>query len=203
MLFEPDIPHTDYFPHFLTSAQSKELQKTLLSEVPWEQLPIHIFGKSILQPRLQYWMSDPDIRYRYSGLDLIPNTWHPNINALRLQLQDHLDKPFNSVLLNYYRNGQDYMGWHSDDEVCLGKSPCIASISLGAERTFAIKANPKNTLANQHRNMPIKHEINLQDGSLLIMRDQFQQQYLHALPKRSRTTRPRWNLTFRHIISER
>ena len=98
---------------------------------------------------------------------------------------------FNGVLLNLYRDGNDSMGWHRDNEVELGKEPTIASVSFGASRDFKLRhTSDKSLLINQV----------LEDGSLLIMAGQCQDYWLHSLPVRKRVKEPRINLTFRYLV---
>ena len=109
---------------------------------------------------------------------------------MRKRLSKQLRIPFNALLVNLYRDGQDCMGWHSDDEKELGEQPTIASISLGAERVFKIK----------HKHSNEKQSIVLQSGSCLIMNGFSQRDYQHSLPKQQKLMHPRINLTFRSII---
>ena len=97
---------------------------------------------------------------------------------------------FNSCLLNLYHNGDEGMGWHSDDEESLGKNNTIASLSLGAERKFLFK----------HKQTKQINSFILEHGSLLIMKDATQRNWLHSLPKSKIIVQPRINLTFRTIV---
>ncbi|MFB9885428.1 alpha-ketoglutarate-dependent dioxygenase AlkB family protein [Balneatrix alpica] len=177
-----------YQPGFLSPVQSQTLLKALLQAPIWNQPSIQVFGHWHPIPRLQAWMGD--VHYRYAGLTLPPTPWHPQVQQLREHLSTHLQQPFNSVLLNLYRSGQDKMGWHADDEPELDRTAAIASISLGAMRAFHLR----------HQGHSRSHsKIWLEDGSLLIMRPGSQQHWQHALPASRRCQAPRINLTFRHI----
>ena len=79
-----------------------------------------------------------------------------------------------SVLANLYRDGSDSMGWHSDDEPELGAQPIIASLSLGAARRFVLKSRAPGGG---------KLELQLEHGSLLVMRGDTQKNYKHSLPR--------------------
>ncbi len=128
--------------------------------------------------------------YRYSGAEFVPHPWPPALRAMRGRLQAEGIGRFNSVLLNRYRGGGDYMGWHSDDEPELGPAPVIASLSLGAARRFLLR----------RRDDPArKAEYLLGHGDLLVMAGQTQRFYQHALPKMARVQGERINLTFRWI----
>jgi alkylated DNA repair dioxygenase AlkB len=95
------------------------------------------------------------------------------------------------VLLKYYRDNKDSMGFHSDDEPELGERPVIASLSLGEERTFILK----------HKTLKAIPAVRLRlvSGSVLLMRGDTQRHWKHGIPKESRRCGPRVNLTFRHI----
>jgi alkylated DNA repair dioxygenase AlkB len=178
-----------YFQSFLSSKQATELLHALWEELSWQQKPIRLFGKEVMQPRLISWHSDPGLRYSYSGLELRPAAWHPQLATLRARLQAELGHDFNSVLVNAYRDGKDSMGWHADDEPELGMEPTLASISLGAERCF--RWRDKQTRQS--------NGMNLQHGSLLLLSGQFQHRYQHCVPKTSKKMGLRINLTFRLI----
>ncbi|NVK11063.1 MAG: alpha-ketoglutarate-dependent dioxygenase AlkB [Gammaproteobacteria bacterium] len=156
----------------------------------WFQNHIHLFGKTINEPRLIQWMSDPGVSYRYSGSLLKPTAWQPEVEEIRQKLEHLCADRFNSVLINLYRNGQDYMGWHSDNEMSLGPTPKIASISLGAVRDFDVRANDR---AWQCR-------FRVPSGWALVMSGQSQMISKHQLPKRTRLVEPRINLTFRNVL---
>jgi alkylated DNA repair dioxygenase AlkB len=176
---------------FLSASEASVLLAQLSQEVAWEQRAIRIFGQQIPQPRLTTWYGDPDAQYTYSGLTWEPRPWTPLLLALRQRVEAAAGSTFNSVLLNLYRNGQDSMGWHADDEPELGPAPTIASLSLGATRRFRLR--PRAGLAH----LPLG--LDLTSGSLLLMRGPTQQHWQHALPKTARVLGPRLNLTFRLV----
>jgi alkylated DNA repair dioxygenase AlkB len=180
-----------YFPAFLKAQDADSLLSSLWNELSWRQQKIRIFGREVMQPRLICWQSDPGINYSYSGLDLLHSPWHPQLDGLRSKMQSELGLVFNSVLVNAYRNGQDSMGWHSDDEPELGKAPAIASISLGAERMFRVREKRARRSAG----------FILQNGSLLLMSGEFQARNQHSVPKSKTVHDLRINLTFRRIFS--
>jgi alkylated DNA repair dioxygenase AlkB len=167
------------------------LYQQLQHELVWQQPSIKVFGKEHRIPRLQVYMGDANAAYRYSGKLFVPVAWHPTVLALKTRLERLFDTEFNAVLINFYRSGADHMGWHSDDEVELGASPTIASVSLGAVRTFKIRHKlSKETLA-----IPLAH------ASCLLMEQSSQLRYQHALPKQAKVQHGRINLTFRKIYS--
>lgn len=161
-------------------------------EVPWRQETLVIFGRPVKTPRLTCWIGDPGATYTYSGLANRPLPWTPVLTGLRARLEERLQAPFNSVLLNLYRDGRDSMGWHADDEPELGPEPLIASVSLGATRTFRLR----------HRTLGLPSvDLELEHGSLLVMRGTTQRDWHHCVPKRLRVDQPRLNLTFRYVQS--
>ena len=176
--------------HWLAADAAAALRARLVAEVPWTVHRIRMFGRWVDSPRLSCWMGDPQARYRYSGALFEPEPWHPAIHALLPALEAACGTPFNSVLLNRYRNGGDSMGWHSDDEPELGTAPVIASLSLGAERRFLLR------LKTDHA---VKAEFRLAHGDLLVMRGDCQRVAQHALPKMAGVRDERINLTFRWV----
>lgn len=180
----------DYFPNFLNKEQADLLLEKLLKEVPWQQQNIKLFGKEIPQPRLTAFYAEQGISYTYSGLQLKPNSFSTELWELKQKTEELSGFDFNTCLANLYRHGNDSMGWHADDEKVLGKNPVIASISLGGIRRFQFK---------HKTNKDLKESIELQHGSLLIMKGSMQHFWKHQLPKTKKEVAPRINLTFRKI----
>lgn len=175
---------------WLAPDDADALRAALVAEVPWSVHRIRMFGRWVDSPRLSCWMGDPGVRYRYSGALFEPEAWHPAVHALLPRLAAACGAPFNSVLINRYRDGRDYMGWHSDDEPELGAEPVIASLSLGATRRFLLRMKADHA---------VKHESRLTHGDLLVMCGDCQQVAQHALPKSAVVRDERINLTFRWI----
>jgi alkylated DNA repair dioxygenase AlkB len=190
-----------YHEDFIPFEEANSLFLRLQAVVPWQQERIRMMGKWVLQPRLTAWYGDADACYTYAGLINRPLPWLPILNDLRKRLEDEIRRPFNSVLLNCYRDGRDYMGWHSDDERSLGPNPVIASLSLGAERRFSFRPKKHNP-ATQKKDVlqPGQTDVVLQSGSLLLMKEGVQVNYKHALPKALRVHDARINLTYRNIV---
>jgi alkylated DNA repair dioxygenase AlkB len=176
-------------PGWLEPAEADRLMAALRDELPWEVHRIRMFGRIVDSPRLSAWVGDRDATYRYSGTRFVPHPWTPSLRALRDRVAEACGARFNSVLANLYRDGADRMGWHSDDEPELGPEPLIASLSLGAARTFRFRAKSGGE--------PVA--IELGHGSLLRMAGATQRLYKHELPARKRVGGPRINLTFRSI----
>jgi alkylated DNA repair dioxygenase AlkB len=188
------LPDADASLHhnFLTTQQAGKLLSTLIIETPWRQDHLTFGGRKVAIPRLQAWIGDASKNYGYSGLQLNPLSWTPSLLKIKRLIEQQLDTEFNSVLLNYYRNGQDSVSWHSDDEKELGPDPFIASLSLGVSRRFELK--------HRHRKPTVKFKCQLDHGSLLVMGAGLQQNWLHQIPKQKEIIQPRVNLTFRKII---
>lgn len=180
-----------YSPHWLTSEESQTLFESLRQNVAWEQSTIKLYGKTVKIPRLNAWYGDPGCRYEYSGRSFEPQPWLPELEKLRQNLEKNTTYRFNSVLVNCYRDGNDSVGWHSDDEPELGRNPVVASISLGAEREFQLR--------HRHNSDRDKCKLNLTDGSLLLMAGELQHYWHHQIPKTRRPVGERINLTFREI----
>jgi len=172
---------------FLMPMDAEQLYDQLFHQIDWQQLSIKMFGKEVLQPRLQAWFGDRS--YQYSGLKLSPAPIPDFLLPIQKRCEQICHSRFNSVLINLYRNGEDSMGWHQDNETELGRNPVIASLSLGAERKFVLKHNQTGE----------KLAYQLSSGSLLVMAGETQHFWKHALPKTKRVNTPRINLTFRWI----
>jgi alkylated DNA repair dioxygenase AlkB len=177
---------------WLPRAEADELLAQLLAEVPWRQERISLFGRSVLLPRLTAWFGGPGADYRYSGLHLRARPFPPRLEFLRRRVEVAVGQAFNAVLLNLYRSGADGVSWHRDDEPDLGEAPWIASLSLGATRTFQLR--PRGSRGRGRLDVPLPH------GSLLVMAPPTQARWEHRLPKRAAACGPRVNLTFRRIL---
>ena len=184
----------EYVPSFLQPQEADRALARLWRELDWSRREITLFGRRVLQPRLVAWYGEPDAIYRYSGLTLEPLPWHPLLRTLKSRVEERSGCRFNSVLANAYRDGNDSMGWHSDDEKELGREPVIASLSLGAPRRFLLR--PKNRAPGQPAErlaLPLAH------GSLLLMKGTSQQRFQHSLPRTRRPVGLRINLTYRRV----
>ena len=170
------------------------LLRQLIAETPWRQDNIFVWGKMYSQPRLVAWYGDRGSDYTYSGIKLTPRPWTDLLLDIKNRVEAVTATRFNSVLLNYYRDNRDSMGFHSDDEPELGVRPTIASLSLGEERTFVLK-HKVNKLSK-----PVR--LRLESGSLLLMKGETQRYWKHGIAKTSRPCGPRINLTFRRIVSQ-
>jgi alkylated DNA repair dioxygenase AlkB len=164
----------------------------LAADTPWRSDTITLWGRSYRQPRLTAWYGDPGATYAYSGISLAPLPWTPTLAGLRRRVEKLCGHSFNSVLLNYYRDQQDCMGLHADDEPELGERPVIASLSLGATRTFILR----------HRRERLTFRIALPSASLLLMRGATQQNWKHGIDRERKVCGVRINLTFRRVVPQ-
>lgn len=166
---------------------NEEVLARLLLETSWREETVVVYGKRHLQPRLSAWHGDK--AYRYSGLSLAPLPFTPLLDTIRLAAEEATGQQYNSVLLNYYRDGRDSMGMHSDDEPELGRAPAIASVSFGATRTFILRHKASKEIL----------KLALTDGSLLFMGGATQANWMHGINKTAKPVSARINLTFRKI----
>ena len=161
-------------------------------ETIWRHDEIVVWGKRHLQPRLTAWYGDPGRSYTYSGTVMFPLPWTNLLLSIRQKLEEIVEAKFNSVLLNLYRDNNDRMGFHSDNEPSLGQEPTIASLSYGATRTLLFKHKTR-------KDLPIK-SLKLISGSMLLMKGQTQRHWNHGINKEAAICGPRVNLTFRNIL---
>lgn len=176
--------------HFIPLERATDLLAELPNELDFQEREIVLFGKRVKQPRLVAWAGD--VPYRYSGVTLAPRAPGPLVRQLLQEVVQTTRVPFNHVLANFYRDGNDSMGLHSDSEPELGESPTVASLSLGATRRFRIV--PRDATTGR------RLELDLTSGSLLVMQGALQHHYRHDLPKSRLVREPRLNLTFRRIV---
>ena len=170
-------------------ASYADLLTHLVQHTKWRQEQIRVYGKAYLQPRFSAWYGDKS--YRYSGIQLTPMPWTTQLLEIKSRAESLSHHRFNSVLLNYYRDHNDSMGMHSDDERELGPQPVIASLTLGETRDFLLRHKTDKRLT-------IK--LPLPAGSLLLMREDTQRNWRHGINRQKSSCGPRINLTFRNII---
>lgn len=171
-----------------------EQMDDLLQDIVWRNDPITMFGKTHPQPRMTAWHGEKGLHYTYSRIKMVSPGWTPALLRIKNKLEKDLKTKFNSVLVNYYRDGNDHMSWHTDNEKELGTYPVIASLSFGETRRFTLK----------HRyNEEIKPlVIDLPSQSLLVMKGELQEFWQHRISKSTKVKGPRLNLTYRFIHSD-
>ena len=166
----------------------------LVTELPWQEDIVTLFGKTHVTTRQIVWMGDSDIDYQYSGHTRQTIPWTDTMFHVKQHVEQQLlalgiDTNFNSCLLNYYPSGDDGMGYHADDERELGEQPIIASLSLGATRKFVFK----------HKKTQDKVELHLESGQLIVMQGDTQSFWKHSITKTKTVATGRISLTFRQI----
>ena len=178
-----------FYPNYFSETESNMFFKYLREDIYWKQESMNMYGKKINVPRLTAWYGENDKAYSFSGITLNPLKWTSELMLIKNKIEEIAKVKFNSVLLNLYRDGNDSISWHTDAEPELGNNPTIASVNFGATRTFQLKhIKSKKTL-----------EIQLSNGSLLVMQGQLQHYWQHQVPKTKKKKGERINLTFREI----
>lgn len=188
LLFEEGEAY--YFGRILNTKKADHYFNRLMETIDWQQDEVIIFGKRIVTKRMTGWYGEKEFEYTYSKITRKAKIWTPELIELKNLVEEKTGLEFNSCLLNLYHSGEEGMSWHSDAEAELGKDPAIASLSLGAERKFVLK----NKVSGD------KVSVELENGSLLLMKGQTQKFWLHSLPKTKKVKESRINLTFRNIV---
>lgn len=180
----------NYYGAVFSSLASQELFQSLFTTVHWEHDEVVMFGKKIITKRKVAWYGDEPFDYTYSQVKKTALPWNDSLVYIKKKIESLSGETYNSCLLNLYHDGNEGMGWHTDDEKELKKEGAIASISLGVARKFCFK----------HKSTQEKVDILLENGSLLVMKGTTQTHWLHRLPPSTKIKEPRINLTFRTII---
>lgn len=189
----PGLPKEllEYHPGLFTESESVRYLQHFISTCPWTQKVVKMYDKEVITPRLTAWYADEET-YDYTSLRRSsPNLWTPELLMIRSKVEAIAGIRFNSVLLNYYRNGNDSVAWHSDNEKALGTRPVIASVSFGQVRSFDIRRKTDHSE---------KYAIRLESGALMIMKGDLQQNWEHRVAKSIKPMKARVNLTFRVVI---
>lgn len=179
-----------YHGNIMSLTESNHYFNSLYNTIEWKHDEAVIFGKHIITDRKVAWYGNEHYLYTYSNITKKALLWTDELLALKTVVENLTQTTFNSCLLNLYHNGDEGMSWHSDDEKSLGKNTCIASLSFGAERKFSFK----------HKQTKDSTSLILEHGSLLVMKDETQTNWLHRLPPATLIKRPRINLTFRTMV---
>jgi alkylated DNA repair dioxygenase AlkB len=177
---------------FLSKSEANFYLESIFESTPWRQDKITIYGKTFDVPRLQQWYGDEGLSYTWSGIKMNPLPWTNDLLVIKEKVESVANCAFNTVLLNLYRDGNDTVGWHSDNEKELGENPVIASISLGSSRDFQMRHVSDKSIEGL--------TVSLDHGSLLVMAGETQKYWQHQIPRRKKVKEKRINLTFRKII---
>lgn len=178
------------FKNVFGKSRSREIFEELSNSNIWDQPSINFSGKLVPIPRLTAWYGDSGKNYSYSGIKLDPLPWDLLMGEVKSRIEDETGHQFNSALLNFYRDGNDSVSWHQDDEPELGEDPIIASLSLGGTRTFKLKNIETGEIKN----------YDLENDTILLMGSGIQREWQHSIPKTKKLVKPRINITFRNIF---
>ncbi len=181
----------EYIPNLINAALGAELMEKFIAETPWTQKIVNMYDKQVITPRLSAWFADADT-YDYTSIrKSAPNNWTPELLMIKDIVEPIAGVKFNSVLLNYYRDGNDSVAWHSDNEKALGTHPTIASVTFGQVRSFEIRSKVDHGE---------KYSVRLEHGALLLMKKDLQSKWEHRIAKSNKPMKPRLNLTFRVVL---
>lgn len=195
----PECGHTkglptdvlEYLPNVFDAHLGSQLMERFIAETPWTQKIVNMYDKRVITPRLSAWYANEDT-YDYTSIKKSrPNRWTPELLMIKSMVEPIAGVAFNSVLLNYYRDGNDSVAWHSDNEKALGTHPNIASVTFGQVRSFDIRNKADHSE---------KYSVRLEHGSILLMKGDLQSKWDHRIAKSNREMKPRLNLTFRIVI---
>lgn len=187
------LPHDGtviYYGQIMARQQADHYLEALLNNIAWKQDEAVIFGRHILTKRKVSWYGDHEFEYTYSNITKQALPWTKELLELKAIAEQKTGETYNSCLLNLYHSGDEGMAWHSDGEKDLKKNGAIGSMSFGAERKFSFK----------HKRSKETVSLLLEHGSMLVMKDDTQTNWLHRLPPTKKIMTPRVNLTFRTII---
>ncbi len=163
---------------FFVRAESDEYFKRLKDNTTWQQRMRKMYDRMIPDPRLTAWYGGPN------GLE-----WTADLLAIKARVEEECGIGFDRVLLNYYRDGNDSVSWHSDTLPADGRHHAIASVTFGETRVFKVRHKSRKDVGQL--------EIPLTHGSFLLMGETVQDHYEHHVPKTARKVGARINLTFR------
>ncbi len=176
------------FPEFFNKEDSDRFYDHLRHHIEWQQDKMKIYGQQLDLPRLTAWYGDHAKDYSYSGISMRSKPWTKELSEIKEKIEANAKMHFTSVLLSLYRNGDDSVGWHCDNEKVLRVNPVIASVSFGATRTFKFRHLEDKTLIRK---------VELTHGTYLLMKGETQHKWEHQIPKTKKVTTPRISLTFR------
>ena len=180
----------NYYGKLFTRQKADHYFNILMQTIAWKNDEAVIFGKHIITKRKAAWYGNDNYSYTYSNTTKHAFPWTKELSELKTMAEEKTGVTYNSCLLNLYHSGDEGMAWHSDDEKSLGKDTAIASLSFGAERKFSFR----------HKKSKETVSLVLENGSLLVMKDATQTNWLHRLPPTKKINTPRINLTFRTML---
>lgn len=188
-LLDKDGVHVDIDQTFLSKVEADTLFNSIKENVIFQQ-ENGIFG--IKPKRMSCAYGDDGLVYKYTQTTRVALSWFPELKILKKKVEEATGNTYNFALINYYSDGDAQIPYHADNEKDLNPNSSIASVSVGAVRKFKLKENDTG----------ITTDIFLQHGSLLRMGPGVQQKYKHALLKTTTVYTPRYNITFRRILTK-
>ena len=180
----------DYRPGVFAPAESGRLMEKFIRDIPWQQKSQLLYGREVITPRLTAWFGDLGVDYSLTGNSREPLPWTPELLLIKNKIEPFSGAKFDSVLLNYYRDGNDSVSWHTDNDGVPGKNWVVASVSFGQPRRFDFRSRDDHA---------VKYSLILENGSYLLMKGGFQEGWQHRVPKEKGAMGPRINLTFRKL----
>jgi alkylated DNA repair dioxygenase AlkB len=179
----------EYHPGIFNNTESEHLMQQILVDTPWKQPVTRLYEKEVITPRLMAWYGDTNDEKLLARLPgVLP--WNNPIKKIKDNILQLTDLKCNCVLLNYYRDGNDSVAWHSDKEHVPGRKTVVGSVSFGQVRAFDIRSK---------YNHSERYSIRLENGSFLLMKGGFQDDWEHRIAKSAKPMGARLNLTFRYI----
>ena len=182
----------NYYKDVFKDEHSTNYIQILLENIQWRNDQAFLFGRHHVLKRKAAWYGDKFFEYKYAGTVKTALQWTPELLEIKTCVERLTGHSYNSCLLNLYESGSEGMSWHSDNEKTMEEGSAIASVSFGAARTFYFK----------HKTDQIKVQVNLENGSILLMLGSTQKHWLHSLPKSKKVLDLRINLTFRTFIEK-
>ena len=179
-----------YMPAIMDAATQAHFFERLTTQIAWQHDEAKIFGKHYITKRMVAWYGSKPYSYSYSRTTKLALPWTTELLHLKQLAETTTGHTYNSCLANLYPSGNEGMAWHSDDESTLMPYGAVAALSFGAQRRFCFR----------HKQHKTNIELNLQPGSLLLMKGSIQHHWLHSLPKMAAVKAPRISLTFRTMI---
>ena len=146
----------------------------LLARAPWRQRTRTMWDKDVLEPRM---------------VALVPPPFPSYVQELVDPLNDRYDVDFDSCLINLYRDGSDAVAWHADTVRKVLRDPLVATVSLGARRSFLVR--PAGGGATVRRFRP-------GEGDLIVMGGSMQHDWHHTVPREKSASGARMSVTLRH-----
>jgi alkylated DNA repair dioxygenase AlkB len=146
----------------------------LLAEAPWQQRTRTMWDNKVLEPRLVAGIQQP---------------FPDQIRELVAPLDERYGVRFDSCLINLYRDGSDAVAWHADTVRKVLTNPMVATVSLGARRSFLVRPATGGAVVRRY---------NPGEGDLIVMGGAMQHDWHHTVPREKSASGARMSVTLRH-----